>query len=147
MHLRTFKNLLLKNHRTYFNQSWHKASLGDGDSIFFSNEGTCRFLRGDNNEIDRENILTNFKILFSRIAGPISTKLGRKHSWVKGIQLYFNEGPLPFSRGDNKEIVKIHWRTLKNHRVNFNQTWHKASLGEGKSCFFNWRVMPFSKGR
>ena len=26
------KNLLLKNHMAYFNQTWHKALLGEGDS-------------------------------------------------------------------------------------------------------------------
>ena len=52
-------------------------------------------------------------IFFSRTAGPISTKLGTKHSWVKGIQVCPNEGPRPFPRGDNYEIVKIHWQNLK----------------------------------
>ena len=28
-----------------------------------------------------------------------------------------------------------------------NQTWHKASFGEGNSSFFKWRVMPFAKVR
>ena len=27
----------------------------------------------------------------------------------------FNEWPHPFSRGDDKEIAKIHWRSLKIH--------------------------------
>ena len=36
---------------------------------------------------------------------------------------------------------------LKNHYANFNQTWHKASLGEGDSSLFKWRAPPFSKGR
>ena len=30
-----FENLLLQNHLAYFNQTWHKASLGDGTSILF----------------------------------------------------------------------------------------------------------------
>ena len=37
--------------------------------------------------------------IFSRTAGPISTKLGKKHSWKKGIQ-----GPSPLPRGDKNEI-------------------------------------------
>ena len=66
------------------------------------------------------------------MTGPISTKLGTKHSWVKGIQVCSNEGsclfpsgdnlkkkrkyideikksssPEPLARGDNHEIVKI----------------------------------------
>ena len=44
---------------------------------------------------------------------PISTKLGTKYPWVKGIQVCSNEGPRPFPRGDNKEIAKIHVRTFK----------------------------------
>ena len=36
---------------------------------------------------------------------------------------------------------------LQNHWANFNQTWHKASLGEGDSSLFTWRATFFSKGR
>ena len=36
---------------------------------------------------------------------------------------------------------------LQNHWANFNQTWHKVSLGEGNSSLFKWRAPPFSKGR
>ena len=36
---------------------------------------------------------------------------------------------------------------LQNHWANFNQTWHKASLGEGDSSLFEWRVPSFSKLR
>ena len=32
---------------------------------------------------------------------------------MKGIQVCSNEGPRPFPRGDNYEIVKRHWRNLK----------------------------------
>ena len=45
--------------------------------------------------------------------GPISTKLGTKHLWVKGIQVSSNEEPHPFPRGDNYEIVKIHGQNYK----------------------------------
>ena len=55
----------------------------------------------------------NSKIFFSRTTEPISTKLGTKHPWVKGIQVCSNEGPRPFPRGDNYEIVKIHWWNFK----------------------------------
>ena len=40
--------------------------------------------------------------------GPISTKPGTKHPWVKGIQVCLNEGPCPFPRANNYEIAKIH---------------------------------------
>ena len=39
----------------------------------------------------------------------LSTKLGTKHPWVKGIQVCSNEGPRPIPRRDNYEIAKIHW--------------------------------------
>ena len=34
------------------------------------------------------------------------------HSWVKGFQVCSNEGPCPFPRRDDYEIVKIHWWNL-----------------------------------
>ena len=39
------------------------------------------------------------------------------------------------------------WLLLKNRWANFNQTWHKSSLGEGDSKLLKWRGLPFSKGR
>ena len=36
---------------------------------------------------------------------------------------------------------------LQNYWANFNQTWHKVSLGEGDSSLFKWRAPSFSKGR
>ena len=36
---------------------------------------------------------------------------------------------------------------LKYHWTNFNQTWHTASLGDDDSSLFNWRALPYSKGR
>ena len=33
--------------------------------------------------------------------------------WMKGFQVCSTEGPCSFPRGDNYEIVKIHWRKLK----------------------------------
>ena len=46
--------------------------------------------------------------IFSRTIRPISTKLGTKLTWMKGIQVCSNEWPHPFPRVDNNEIVKIH---------------------------------------
>ena len=44
-------------------------------------------------------------------------------------------------------IVNIsHFHLLQNHRANFNQTWHKASLGDGDSSLFKWRATPFPRG-
>ena len=63
-------------------------------------------------------IITNYrkyideikKIFFSRTTELISTKLGTKHSWVKGTHFCSNEGSHPLSRGDINGIVKIHDR-------------------------------------
>ena len=52
----------------------------------------------------------NFYIFdfFSRTAGPILTRLGTNHPWVKGIQVCSKEGNSPSPRGDNSKRVKIH---------------------------------------
>jgi hypothetical protein len=52
----------------------------------------------------------NFYIFnfFSRTAGPILTRLGTNHPWVKGIQVSSKEGDKPSPRGDNSKRVKIH---------------------------------------
>ena len=68
--------------------------------------------RGDDNEIAKIHCQI-LKIFISRSTGPILTKLGVKHSWVKGIQVYSNEGLCPFLRGYNYEIAKIYWRIWK----------------------------------
>ena len=75
-------------------------------------------------------VLICSKFGFNRITGPISIKLGTKHSWVKGIQ----RSPL-CTRGDNNEITNTYWQNslkilLHNHWANFNQTWHNAFQGK-----------------
>ena len=76
-----FKNLLLRNYWTNFNQTWHKTSLGEGDSSLLKRR-TTSFPRGDYYEIAKIHG-RNLKIFFSRTTGPILTKLGTKHPWVK----------------------------------------------------------------
>ena len=78
------KNPLPHNHWANFKQYWQKAFLGEGDSSFFSNEGPCPFPQGDNYEITKIH-RRNLKIFFFRTTRPISTKVGTKHPWVKGI--------------------------------------------------------------
>ena len=65
-----------------------------------SNEGLYPFSRGDN-YITNERKYWNLTLSFSRTTRPVSTKLGLKHPWVKGIQVSSNEGPCPLPRGDN----------------------------------------------
>jgi hypothetical protein len=57
--------------------------------------------------------------IFSRTTGPILTRLGRNHPWVKGIQICSNEGDNPSPRGYSSERVKIHWKIL---RIFFSRT-------------------------
>ena len=85
------------------------------------------FPRGDNYEIANIH-WRNLKIFFSRTNEPISTKLGAMHPLVKRYQVWSNEGPCPFPRGDNNEIAKIHWRNLK---VNFSRTTEPISTKLG----------------
>jgi hypothetical protein len=45
---------------------------------------------------------------FKKKTGPILTRLGTNHPWVKGIQVCLKEGDSPSPRGDNSERVKMH---------------------------------------
>ena len=81
----------------------------------YSNEGPCPFPMGDNYKIEKIH-WQNLKI-FSRVIGPISTKLGTMHP--RGTQICSNEGPCPFPRGDIYEIAKIHRQNL---RIFFSRT-------------------------
>ena len=77
-----------------------------------SNKGPGPLQRGDNHK----NVKIGWghlKIFFYRTTGPILTRLGTNHSWVKGIQVCSKEGDSPSPRGDNSERVKIHWKFLK----------------------------------
>ena len=67
---------------------------------FYSNKGPCPFPRGDNCEIAKIH-WRNLKIFFSRTAGPILTKFGTKHPWVKGIQVFSNEESFNFHKVNN----------------------------------------------
>ena len=58
-------------------------------------------------------MLTFHVFIFSRTTGPILTKLGTRHPWVKGIQVCTNERPRPFPIGDNNKIVRVYWQHLK----------------------------------
>ena len=86
-----------------------------------SNEGPRPFPRGDNYEIAKIH-WRNFKIFFSRTTGPISTEIGTKHPWVKGIQVCSNEEPINshevnnvFSSSLNQRydiIICVYWFEL-----------------------------------
>ena len=135
-------------HWANFIETWQIASM-DGTIQVCSNEGPSPSPRGDNSQIVKL-YWKYFKIFFSRTTGPISTKHGTKHPWMKGIHVYSNEGSRHSPMGDNSKNIKLYWKYFKsflqNHRVNFIKTWHKASLDEGDSSLFKWKAMPFSRG-
>ena len=159
--LMNFKNLLALNHWASFNQTCHKSSLDEGNSSYVQMKGSAFFqgeiimklwkyidrlkkfssseLRGQFHRNLAQSILEGDSRLFKwrTIAfqwGIItklwkyinefenhffqnhwanSTKLATNHPWVKEIQVYSNEGPDPFPRGDYYDIVKIHWQIWK----------------------------------
>ena len=76
---------------------------------------------------------------------PISTKLCTKHIWMKG-----KWRALSFSKGSwlqNSEITFTKFRNLlyQKHWANFNQTWHKESLGWRFKFSFLLEPHPFPK--
>jgi hypothetical protein len=55
----------------------------------------------------------HLKIFFSRTTGPILTRLGTSHSWVKGIQVCSNKGPDPLKREDTcNHNIEMEWGHL-----------------------------------
>ena len=100
--------LFLQNYRANFNQTWHIASLGEGDSNLFKWIKGPAFFQGEMIK-NNEKSLTKLKNLLLQTTKPISTILDTMHPWVKGIQVCSNEWPNPFPRGDNYKIAKIHW--------------------------------------
>ena len=74
----------------------------------YLNDGPSPSQRGANWEMIKINFEL-IKILFSRTTGSISTELGTKYLWVKGIQICSNEGPRPSQRGGN-------WKNKNNLR-------------------------------
>jgi hypothetical protein len=109
---------------------------GEGFQVC-SNEGDCPSPRGDNSESVK--IHWKFlKIFFSRTSGPNSIKHGTNFPWMKGVRLCSNKGTDPLQRGDNHKKYKNGMGSFKNllqnHWANFNETWHKSSLGGMIPC-------------
>jgi hypothetical protein len=71
----------------------------------------------------------HFKI-FSRITGPILTRLSTNHPWRERIQVSLKEGDSPSPREDNSKNL------LQNEEAKINQTWYKLSFGEENSSLF-----------
>ena len=77
-------HLLLQNHWANFNQTWHKYLYLWMGFKFAKLKRPHLFPRGYNNEIAKIH-WWNLKIFFTRTTGPISTKLGTMHPWMKGV--------------------------------------------------------------
>ena len=77
----------------------HKASLSEGNSIL----DIPTLFQG---EMITKAYLGFLFVCFCGVNRP--TREFFTHLWVKEIQFGLNEGPLPFTRGDNHEIAKIH---------------------------------------
>ena len=92
-------HFLLQNHKaSCFNQTWHKAFLGESDSSLFKWRATScskgRTLRNYS-----ENTLTNLEI-FYRITGSISTKGDTKHLWLKQTRSFTNKDNSALNKDD-----------------------------------------------
>jgi hypothetical protein len=79
--------------------------------------------------------------LISRITGPILTRLGTNHSWVKRIQVCSKEGDSPSPRGYNSGRVKIHWKFLK---IFFPRTGWSKSIKLGTNYLWEKGILVFS---
>ena len=87
-----------------------------------------------------EKFSNNF---FSRTTESISTKLCT-NPWVKGILDYSNVMPLLFPRGDDHEILKIHWQ---NFKIFFYRTPGLISIKLSKKHPWVKRIWVCSNGK
>ena len=99
-----------------------------------------------NFESQRRDLL----ISSSRTTESLSTKLGTKYSCIKvkfvhmkGIALFQGE----IIKKWQKCIDKILKSSSLEQLANFNQTWHKATSGEGDSSLFKLRATALISGK
>ena len=86
------------------------------------------------------NFSHNFSSSSTEPLGQFQPNLAQSILGWRGLKFVQMKGP-PFPRGDNYTnseniLTKFKNLLLKNHWANFNQTWHKASVGEGDSRLF-----------
>ena len=66
----------------------------------------------------------------------------------RGFKFVLMKGPALFQgeivMSSKHTLTKLKNPILQNHCANINQTWHKASLGEGDSSLCKWRTNKFS---
>ena len=111
----TFFKIIFSRTTGYFNQTWHKASLGDGD---------WRFVQMKGHVIPRKNISEiakthwwNLKI-FSATLRNCHGNLAQSILRWWGFKFLKWKAP-PFPRGHNYEKAKMHWQNLKIFSVIF----------------------------
>ena len=65
---------------------------------------------------DYSDIMKNTLTTSSETRGTVSTELGTKHPWAKGIQFRSNERPCPFLWRDNSDKMNFfcNWQPLKS---------------------------------
>ena len=113
--LTKFKHLLLQDHLARFNQTWHKASLSDGNSVLFKWRAT---------PFTKERWLQNAKIHWRLLKIIFSIQNNRDNfnqTWHKasfggrGFKFVQMKGHALFTKEDNYEIAKesiFGWRGL-----------------------------------
>ena len=145
--MKIFKKLFLQNYWANFNQIWHNASFGEGDSSLFKWRGLPIF-KGDN------KLLRNSKIKLTKLKNPLlqnhllqSQFQPTRHiaSLVEGDLSFFKWREPSLSKGrwlrnSKNKLMKLKNPILQKPWANFKQSWNKASLGEGYSTFFKWRT-------
>ena len=117
--LLSFNNLQTRTKEKSKNSFFLLPTWVEGSSELFWSKLSVVLLRRRRRCCRCGRKLFTFSFFFFRTNMPISTKLGTKYPWVKGIQDCSNEWLRSFSEGDNYEIAKIHWQYLnylKDHR-------------------------------
>ena len=112
----------------YLSQGHKRAIIVVFHSLHFhfllqSKEGTHRFFKGDNNKIVKIH-WSHFKI----VNGPISAKLGTKHPFVRGFQVYSNGRPCSFWKTYHS-LAQASW-FLRNGKC-FSNEW----FDQQATCF------------
>ena len=94
---RKFKNCFLQKHKDNFNQTCHKPSKSTRGFKFIQMKSHAHF-QGEIITDPQKKHWWNFKIVFCRTIGPISTKLGTKWDLMQFVT--FN-APFHSQKGDN----------------------------------------------
>ena len=140
------KNKFLQNHMANFNQTWHKVPLVERDLILFKYRAT---------PFPKAEIITKSRKYIDEILKSSSqeppgnfNQTWHKASLCEEDSSLFKWSAMPFSKERllwNREYTFMKFKNiLQNHRAIFNQTWHKASLGDEDIKFLHIRTIQSS---